>query len=386
MLRILILVLLLTGCSTGAIQFAPTPLPPDLSPAPFEHPSNAFSIEVPRDWSTYIQTTSTLASTSFSPPGQNSPLLTTSVIKIDTPITPDSFSELIDDYQRLHRPDLSRYQEQERIPMSDGSWLISGIRNTVNDTQQINTFIQFQDDLLAVMDVVVDDTSPYWNDLQRAVNTLTLNPETTLESSELSMLGFTRTNKVDVLNTSGWVNPFGVFFVTGEIANNTPDTLTGIAVQVSLLDANSTTLISATDFVMGHGIVPGGFAPFSLRFGAGQPPEATRYTVEVRDSQIADFLIISEPDLTWTDESRFTDENQLVISGTVTNDSSETVQDLLAVITVFDVEQNVTGAWFEPISVNSLAPNESSDFEVRVLELGSEPINYILEIQGLEVP
>lgn len=384
MFRILLLVLLLTGCSSGAVQFAPTPLPPDFSPIPFTHPGGSFSIEVPPNWSTYVQSSTALASASFSPPEQNTPLLTVSVIKLDEPITTETFIDTIDDYQRLHRPDLSRYQEQERIPMSDGSWLISGTRATVNDSLQINTFIQFQDDLLAVIDVIVDDSSPYWNDLQRAINTLALNPQNMLETSELSMLGFARSNTVDVLNTSGWVNAFGVFFVTGEIANNTTNTLTDIAVQVSLQNSNGTTLISATDLVMGHGIVPGGFAPLSLRFGAGQPQEATNYIVEVRDSAIATEPIISEPELSWTDESRFTDENQLVISGTVSNDGSTSVQDLLAIVTVFDINQNVTGAWFEPIAIDGLSPNASADFEVRVIELGGEPINYILEIQGLE--
>ena len=76
MRRLLILLtLFLTGCGSGAVVFAPTPPPPDLSPLRYEHPSGAFSVVVPRNWPVFTQHATTLAAASFSPPDSGDPLL-----------------------------------------------------------------------------------------------------------------------------------------------------------------------------------------------------------------------------------------------------------------------------------------------------------------------
>ena len=77
------------------------------------------------------------------------------------------------------------------------------------------------------------------------------------------------------------------------------------------------TVLGAVDQVMGYGIPPGGFAPFSLRFGQGQPSLATTYTLTLggEDWQPASTepVIYGQNEMTWTDESRFDSFNRLVI-------------------------------------------------------------------------
>jgi hypothetical protein len=159
--------------------------------------------------------------------------------------------------------------------------------------------------------------------------------------------------------------------------------LTDIPVRAVLLTDNNLSVVEAVDQVMGYGLPPGGFAPFSLRFGQGQPALTTTYELILGDEEwLSDAnIVLSGADaLPWTDESSYTEEGHLLITGTVTNMGAETVNSLRAVVTVFDEAQNVIAAGFTDLS--QLAPDESADFQIRVPELGGEAAQYIVNIQG----
>lgn len=377
----------LAGCAGGAVQFAPTPLPPDLSPLRFDHPSGAFRISAPRDWATYVQHTGTLASVSFSPPDSAQPMLTVSVIAMSAPVEITALAEQVEAYQTLHRPDLRDYREQERTALGDGSWLISGVRTPAgSDPLALNTFIEVNGALLAVTEVILPTDAVRRTELQTAINTLTLTPESsTLAVSELATLGLTRTQPLEALNVSAWTNSIGVLFVTGEVRNNTETILTRIPVQVSIVDDAGAVLIEAADFVMGHGLPPGGFAPFSLRFGQGQPTDAQRFVVRLGagEPMPAETSLYGGGTLEWEQDSTFTPENHLLITGSVTNQRDFPIRELIALVTVFDADGRVIGAWFSPLTAQVIAANGNAPFEVRVLELDAAPANYIIEIQGL---
>jgi len=146
----------------------------------------------------------------------------------------------------------------------------------------------------------------------------------------------------------------------------------------------------AIDTVMGHGIAPGGFAPFSLRFGQGQPSGAREFLLRIGgevDGEIwlpdPEARVVGAEALSWTDESTFDELGRLHISGIVTNNGERPVRDLRAIATIFDGAGSVIGAAFLDIEPAVLAAGEEAPFALMLPELGGDPVNYIVTVQGL---
>jgi hypothetical protein len=368
------------------VVFAPTPLPPDLSPLRYQHPGGAFSLVLPRTWVVYEQNTTTLASASFAPPGDDDPLIEAAVVNLGKPVDTDAFATLINEYQTRLRPDAAHYKEQDRQAMGDGSWRLTGLRETVGSaTQQVNTFIERAGSLIGVLDVVVPDDPQRFADLQTIVNSFRLNQEATLQTADLNTLSYATRTSLDVLHVSTWTTPTGVFFITGEVANLGGAPLSDVPVRAVLSTADGRAIAEAVDSVMGYTLPPGGFAPFSLRFGQGQPALTTNYILYLgneqwKPDQSKPFLGADQ--MTWTDTSALTPQGQLAISGSVTNTSSQTAHSLRAVVTVFNVDQNVIAAGFADVGPE-LAAGASTPFQILVPELGGVPTNYIVNIEAL---
>ncbi|MBE0691140.1 MAG: hypothetical protein IH587_13555, partial [Anaerolineae bacterium] len=266
----LLLLFLLGGCGGDAVVFAPTPPPPDISPLRYQHPGGVFSIVVPRTWSVYEVNTTQLASTAFSPPDVNEPALTVAVVNLGTAPDADAFSALLNRYQTQIRADVEFYSEQDRQAMGDGSWRMTGIRQlSGGETQPINTFVQQVGSQIAVVDVVVPEADPAQAEMQRVVNTLQINSDAPLDPADLSTLSSAKRTGLALLHLYAWSTAEGVFFITAEVANYGTTTISAAPVRALLTTAKGQPLVEAVDSVMGYGIAPGGFAPFSLRFGQG---------------------------------------------------------------------------------------------------------------------
>lgn len=384
------LLLALAGCGGGAVVFAPTPPPPDLSPVRYDHPSGAFSISLPRTWALYEQNTTVMAGAAFSAPGQDEPALLIAAVNLGAEIDAAAFGDLISRYQSAVRPDINHYSEQSRQAMGDGSWRMTGLRTQPGGmTQQVNTFLQRTGSLIGLIEVVIPnpetpESAAQTAALQAIVNSFTLQPEAQLEPADLAMLSFAKNAGIGVLHVSGWSTPSGVFFITGEIANYGAAALDRVPVEASLLTADGLVVAGAVDSIMGHGIPPGGFAPFSLRFGQGQPAMSATYTLTVgKDWQPgASVDLFPAESLAWADESTIDAQNRLIISGTVTNMGSVPARQLRASATVFDEHGNVIGATYVDLAPE-LEPNAEAPYEIVVGEFGGTPVNYIVNIQGL---
>lgn len=383
---LVIVAIMLAGCSSGAVVFAPTPPPPDFSPARYNHPSGAFSIEVPRNWPVYAQNTTTLATAAFAAPGSIEPEIMIAVVRLRESLDSSGFSELLNLYQSQIRPDVRYYTEQNRQAMGDGSWRMTGIRQTASGTaEQINTFIQQSQDLLGIIDVIIPNTVEL-NDLQTIINTFQLHSESGLQAAELSSLVSATSTSLDILHVFAWTTPTGIFFITGEIVNNGSEVVTGIPVRALLITENGLPTAEAVDTPMGHGLPPGEFAPFSLRFGQGQPALTTRFEIDLGSADwenAPETTIYGTNEMQWTDESTFDTSGRLIISGSVTNISPHIIRNPRAVVTVFDNAQHVIAAGFGDLSAPQLAPDESADFQIIVPEMGGEPAQYIINVQGL---
>lgn len=377
---LIFIIFLLSSCGGGAVVFEPTPPPPDQSPIVYTHPSGAFMAAVPQRWAKFEQNTTTLAAATFSAPGGDQPAVSFAAVNLGRTINDDDFARIIDLYQSQVRADTGDYVEQSREPMGDGSWRLTGLRRAPGGgTQPLNTFIERAGSVIGVIEVVVSPEQ--MRQLEQIANSFALNAAADLEPTDLTTLAFVKESDLAVLHLAAWSTPAGVFFITGEVANYGTSTLTNLPVEAALLNAAGQQVDGAVDVVMGHGVPPGGFAPFSLRFGGGQPAAATAYTVTLGAGEINDD-VVGANGLTWTDESQFDALNRLIINGSVTNTAGETVNDLRAVVTVFDAAQNVIGAAFAEV-VPTLDANDSADFTITLPELGGDPQNYILTVQGV---
>lgn len=383
----LVLVGILTGCGSGAVMFAPTPPPPDFSPLRYQHPGGAFALIVPRQWSIYEQNTTTLASTAFSAPGDTEPVLLVSVINLDDPLTDGArFTEVMNQYQSQIRPDLERYQEQDRQAMGDGSWRMTGLRRGSGGIQQqVNTFLQARGSLLGVIEVLLPADTSRWGELQAVVNGFELLEVGALESAPLSTLAYAGSGELTVLHVATWTTPSGIFFITGEVANHGGNMIASVPVKAALRTVDGLIVAEANDITMGHAVAPGGFAPFSLRFGQGQPALTDRFEVKIGEENWVPqpVEVIGREALEWIEESTFTPDGRLIIEGEVTNHGDRPAYRLRAVVTIFDAEQQVVAAWYSDLAEPALAVGASAPFQVTVPEMGGQPVNYIVTVQGL---
>jgi hypothetical protein len=369
------------------VVFAPTPPPPDDTPAVYAHPSGAYTLVAPGRWATATRNTTVLATTALSAPGDHIPLVTVAVIQLPAPPSgANALRALLDAYQGSIRPDVLRYSEQSREAMPDGSWRMTGLRtHPTGPSTPLNTFIEINGPYIAVIEARLPTDDALRAQMEAVVNSLTLTGNG-LEPTDLETLSFASSGRLEALNVNTWTTRDGVFFVTGEVVNYSDQTLTEVPVTVRLRTDDGREVAEAVDTVMGHGIPPGGFAPFSLRFGQSQPPLTSGYTLSFGGpdwSPTPDAAVYTDDILTWTDESTLTDDGRLIITGTVTN-TSETVFVYVprAVVTAFDGAQRVAAAGFTDIADVELEPGESAPFEVVLPDFSSPPTRYIVQVQG----
>lgn len=389
MIRTLIflsLILCLTACSGDAVVFAPTPPPPDLSPLPYMHSGGAFTVIAPRDWSVYETNTPTLAATAFSRPGEADPVMTIAVVNLGETLSDAAFSTLLDRYQTQIRADSDRYAETSRAAMGDGSWRMSGVRALPGGrSQPLNTFIQRSGERLSVIEVALPSDTAEQAQLQRVINSVVISPASPLEATRVETLAEARPASLAVIHVYAWSTDAGVFFITGEVANFGSQTLTELPVRAALRREDGAVVAGAEDVVMGYGILPGGFAPFSLRFGQGQPPESFTFGVEVGSEGAAASAraLVSEAQFRTRDESSFDPLGRFIVSGEIEHIGDTPAQQPRVVVTVFDAAQNVIAAGFSDLGVATLAPGERARYEVAIPELGGDPATFSVTVQGI---
>lgn len=390
MIRIvwLVLCIFLAGCSSGAVVFAPTPSAQDEGLVRYTHPSGAFSVNVPRGWALYEQNTTTLASAAFSLPNDSDAAVIFAVINTAGLIDSVSFLDLVTRYQTQIRSDVDEYTEVSREAMGDGSWRMAGHRRVASGYQSVNTFMQYDNSMIGLVEVNVSENAAKMAQITQVMNTFTINTQaaTTLETSELNTLTFAKGNALAILHVTAWTTSDGVFFVSGEVANYGLAPVSGVPVEVQLFSSDGRAITGAVDTVMAHSILPGGFAPFALRFGEGQPTLATEYAItlggEMWEAPTESPEINQADELAWHDSSQFDANNNLMISGEVTNTGTRTLRDLKANVTVFNDIQQVIGAGFVDIST-PISAGETLPFEILLPELGDLPQNYIVNVQGI---
>jgi len=227
------------------------------------------------------------------------------------------------------------------------------------------------------------DDPALFAELETAINTFKVNNEAALEPTTLNSLSFVRREELDIIHVSTWTTAQGVYFITGEIANYGNQTIGSIPIYAELQNTDGTAIKTDTSTIMGYGIPPGGFAPFSLRFEE-QLEEATNYELILGDQNLDNNSIIyGSQNMTWTDEIEFSEEEHLLINGTLVNTGTQIIRAPLVTVTIFDSTQTVIAAGYTLITDETLIPGRSIDFHLRIPEMGGEAANYIIDIQAL---
>jgi hypothetical protein len=374
-----IMLMWLAGCGSGSVMFAPTPAPPDASPLRFDHPGGAFSISVPRLWSIHVQDTTALASAAFAAPGEPQPVIQVSVMNPGRRYSGAELSAFMQTYQTALRPDAPHYSPVDQQAMGDGSWRLTGLQHIAGRAQPVNTFIQQTGTFLSVMEVRLTEGADLTG-LEAIINSLVVNPEAALQPAEPTVLAVASATALEIQHISVWTTPEGVLFITGEVANRGAEAPGGLPVRALLYGADGRAAAEALDVVMGHAVQPGGFAPFSLRFGV-QPPGVTTYSITLGGEgswrPLANAL-----DLQTTSSSRTEPDGRLFITGEVSNNSQSVVEQVRVVATIFDTGGQVIAAGFTDLTA-LLDPGASAPYQVIIPELGGTPVNFTVLAQGL---
>ena len=383
----ILLLLLLTGCAGDAVVFAPTPAPPDLSPLPYTHPGGVFSLTVPRTWAVYEINTTALASTAFSRPNENEPLLTVAVVNLGEAPDDAALAELMRRYQTQLRADAENYTQQDDAPMGDGSWRMTGIRQLAGGiAQPVNTFIQVVGTRLAVIDLALPEDPAAQAEMQRIVNTLVVNTDAPLDAAGVDALAAAKPASLAIIHLFAWTTAEGVFFITGEVANYGAQDAYALPVRALLKTAEGVGLAEAVDTVMGYAVPAGGFAPFSLRFGQGQPQSSVGYEVVLGGEAAEGDALLPFDQLVTQDESFVDALGRLVIQGTVQNVGAASARQPRAVVTVFDAAQNVIAAGYADLSTPVIAAGESAAYEIAIPDFGGEPVTTSTMVQAFISP
>lgn len=385
---VFMMIVWLAGCTGGGtVRFAPTPLPPELNPTTYQHPSGAFTVVLPPNWSIFSQNLTTLASTSFAAPNSAMPTIRVAVVNLGEEIQANDMGEILLQYQTQIRADVDRYTEQDQESFGDGSWRLTGLRTLAGgNTQQINTFIGRAGSLLSVIEVTLPQNAALRADVQRIINTFQLNADADLPPADISALSVSADSPLEVINVSTWVTADGVLYVTGEVTNHSSDPVSRIPIRALQIDAEGNGIAEAVDVVMGYTLYPETFLPFSLRFGQGQVEGAVKYGVIVgADDWNADAVltILDEDNFDWTDESNFNESGQLFINGDITNTSLEDAKDTKIIVTVFNDQQEVIASAFHDVQPAILSGRETTDYSILIPDVGGTPATYILTVQAL---
>lgn len=385
-LWILVISITLTACGQGAVVYAPTPLPPDTSPIPYQHPSNAFTITMPRTWQVFSQALPDLASASFSLPNSPHPILTVTVMHIgDT----TDIAGLLNLYQQEARPDIGRYTELDRQAMGDGSWRLIGLRTTLGGiSQNINTFFQTHGILVSISEIILPqpDNPALTRQLEEAVNSLQINIVASLLPTTLFTAQRVATTPLRLTTVHLWTAPNGVKFITGTLQNATDTAISKVPVYAGLQTEDGVVLSGESGEVMGYAIPPGGFMPFSLRFGRGQPVEATHYTLTIGDGQPS-ASYFGDDTFTITSDRATSSEGNIVVIGDVTHIGTDIVRDPIAILTVYDANRRVIATAFTQIKAGVFIPQENATFSFNITEFGGEPAFHLVTVQALpEIP
>jgi hypothetical protein len=182
-----------------------------------------------------------------------------------------------------------------------------------------------------------------------------------------------------------WTDQDGVFHLTGEAINTTPNPLGAIRLSGVLYDAQGRRLAEQSDILWVDVLGSGQGAPFDLRFEGGRPATAVRYELNVAAREADEYALqdFYGPDnfVVANDEAAYVG-GTLVVRGELANVGPQVAQRVQVVIAIWDDQGHVVAAETLFVSKPQLVPQEAVAFEVPFYQLGGSALTYTLTVVG----
>jgi len=174
---------------------------------------------------------------------------------------------------------------------------------------------------------------------------------------------------VDILSHNSYTDHKGRLWVVGELQNNTGSNLSSLTVALHLLDANGNILDTGTISPNTSVIAVGDKIPVGV-FWPGDKPilqKVDRYRITVEDFQTTDEPAPPSP---WTVsgvKSETTSDGPIILSGQLTNQSNETLQEAEVWGAIYDAKGKILGGGMATMPFSKpIAPGEQASFKLTI--------------------
>ena len=380
----------LVGCDANPVVVVATPVPPDAAFHTYRHPSGVFSVRLPADWSVRDVSRSDSVRVEFSPPGNSGLPMTVYVVNTGNVLDAASFLDAINKYQATVNGDAKVYNEVSRNAQGDGSWRLTGIRQTAIGPRQLNTFLQSDKAFLSAVEFdITGASSDMLHTMQTIVNTYRVDPSAVTNASNIQAPeAFAVTTSSGVLAFTGmfaWTNSQGAFIINGQVTNKSGGPLEAIRLTATIYDAQNNVLADQGNVVGTEVLDDQATAPFSIQFRNGKPSQAIRYELQgaARDAEYALKTHLGDDKfIRGNDKATYNSNGYLTIGGDVVNKTQGAAHFVKATVTVYDDQQHVVATDSTFMSKPDLLPGEAAHFEVTFLELGGNALRYVISIEG----
>ena len=378
--------------SNDPVFVVASPVPPDAGFATYRHASGAFSLRIPPDWiagelpdpeGVRVQFTTLEGGTAVT-------RLSVYVVNTGAPMTPEAFAQAANAYQPP--ADLVAYgwNELERADQRDGSRRLVGVRTYPTlGPRALNIFLQGTGTLFSALEVDVTAIGPAALDtLATAINTFRVNADAELLTGIVQQAASGVTSFTGVIGFNGylaWTDAGGVFHLTGEAVNTTPNALEAVRLSGVLYDAQDRRLAEQSDILALDVLGPGQGAPFDLRFEGGRPPSTVRYELNVA-GRAAEYALSTfygpENFAVANDRADYNAQGRLVVRGELANIGPRSAEAVRVIVAIWDDRGHVVAAEAVFVARPRLVPQEAIAFEVPFYALGGPAVTYTLTVVG----
>ena len=356
---------------------------------PYEHPSGVFGLELPPTWLVGDLSSGAVLTVTFAPPQSARPLLTVYAVRFESPLDDTAYGAAMGAY--LRAPHNHSLDIIETEAMGDGSWRATAVRNAQGQARPVNIFMQRDGPYFSALEVSVPDNDAFSMALLALMtNSYRVNTAADWPVGTLTDIPAGDANLILAagnLSFGGllpWTDSDNRFHLTGLVANHAPYALQDVQVTARLLDGAGAVLQEQTAVVPVTVLLDGEQAPFEVAFSGGWPRLAGRYELQATGDPAGPALatFYGPAGFDWEDQAEYDEAGQLHIRGRVWHTGTVAVQDVQAVVTVYDGQDRVVGVVTHPVGEGSFAPGESWEFDVPLAALGGEPIRYQLVMIG----
>lgn len=186
---------------------------------------------------------------------------------------------------------------------------------------------------------------------------------------------------LEVLSHNEYTDLLGYMHIVGEVENTGSDTLTFVEVVASLYDAQGTLIGAESTYASLSILPPGQASPFHI-ISLGDASNVVTYKLQAQ-GDTSSFMVFNTEFIEVVSSSTFVDMlGYHHIVGEVANTTDETLVFVEIVATVYDADGEVVAADFTYASLDTMAPDSTSPFEVILLATAGEPADYRLVAQG----